>query len=83
MGNRRLRFGRYIKARRESQGWSMRKLARKSKLSLGMVFRCETGKTSPNLETLEWLAKAFGETVPGLLVRHYDPTLEKLMEVGQ
>jgi transcriptional regulator with XRE-family HTH domain len=52
---------------RRRQGWSLRKLAEASGLSVTTVHQIETGRTSPNLGTLQSLATALGIPVGALL----------------
>jgi transcriptional regulator with XRE-family HTH domain len=54
-------------AARRRRGWSLRKLAEASGLSVTTVHQVETGRTSPGLGTLQSLATALGIPIGALL----------------
>lgn len=52
---------------RKRKGLSIRGLAAKAKVGFSTVYRIEAGKVTPDLATLEKLAKALGVPVTELL----------------
>ena len=55
----RKKIAKKIKLERIKRGWSQEYLAFKSNLSTVYIWKIETGKVSPTVETLEKLALAF------------------------
>jgi transcriptional regulator with XRE-family HTH domain len=47
-----------VREHREAKGWSLRKLAHKSKVSASLISQIETGKVDPSLSTLRKIALA-------------------------
>jgi transcriptional regulator with XRE-family HTH domain len=61
------RLGERLQAVRRHHGWSLRRLAASSGLSVTTVHQIETGRTSPGLGTLQSLATALGVPLGALL----------------
>lgn len=57
----------FIEAERIRRGWTYRMLAEEMGESVSMVHGWATGKYSPNLESLERIARFFKTDVAGLL----------------
>lgn len=60
-------FGKVIKDRRVSRGWTQEQLASTAEISTRYVQSLEAGNKSPSIETVFKLSKALG-TSPGLLL---------------
>jgi len=57
---RRKSFAKYLVELRQAEGWSLRELARRSRLSLTKLWNIEQGNHSPKLAALVQLSHAFG-----------------------
>lgn len=69
MPNIAYRFGRLIRAHRQSRGLSQEALADLAALSRGYLGKVELGMAVPSLETAHKIAKALGENLSSLLLR--------------
>jgi hypothetical protein len=57
---RRKSFAKYLVKLRQAEGWSLRELARRSRLSLTKVWNMEKDNHAPTLFSLVQLSRAFG-----------------------
>lgn len=72
-----------IKELRTARGWGQKDLADRLSVAYQTVGHWETGRRSPDLETLEVLCDLFGVTADYLLGRSEVPTLEISAEEWQ
>lgn len=59
---------RTVRALRQARGWSLEKLAAEAELTASTVWRVESGKVEPQVETLRRLAAALEVPVGALLI---------------
>ncbi len=63
-------IGNFIKQRRTEQGLSIRDLSTKSNVAAGTISQIETGKTSPNLTSLNAICNALSFPVSALFIEN-------------
>lgn len=62
-------FGQYLKVTRESCGWSLQDLSNRAEISRAQLHNIEHGRSSPSLDTLQSIAKAFNLGAGDMLVQ--------------
>jgi transcriptional regulator with XRE-family HTH domain len=76
------RLGARIRIERETRGWSLTDLARRSGVSRAMINKVERGEASPTASLLGRLSGAFGLTLSTLLARTESRRTGRLVKAG-
>ncbi len=66
-----MKWGEYVKQQREAREWSMRELARRSELAVGVISNIESGETIGHADSVSRIQRALGldPTIVNRLVR--------------
>ena len=78
-----MKFGDYLRARREDKGWTQPEAAAKADIEQSYLSKLETGKSFPSQDVFERLAAAYGFDAETLAQSVDADSLKALREVGQ
>jgi transcriptional regulator with XRE-family HTH domain len=78
-----MKFGDYLRARREDKGWTQPEAAAKADIEQSYLSKLETGKSFPSQDVFERLAAAYGFDAETLAQSVDAESLKALREVGQ
>lgn len=78
-----MRFGDFLRKRREEKGWTQPEAAIKASIEQSYLSKLEGGKSYPSEEVFARLAEAYGFNGTDLVAVVASPELAKLKEIGE